>query len=146
MSSKAAERFADVMRHIHPDTAGTVMALSLKEPWASFVLDHTKTIETRTWSTNWRGDFLVLASRTFDKGNFPQLKPHSPYFGKAIAIARLVDVVRMEKHHETQARCEVYPGAFAWQLANIRPIRPVDIKGQLSLFRLPVEKGQIILL
>ena len=38
-------------------------ALSIKEPWATLILEGKKTIETRTWKTNYRGEILLCASK-----------------------------------------------------------------------------------
>lgn len=37
-------------------------AISLKQPWAQLILDGVKTIETRKWRTNYRGDLLKSIS------------------------------------------------------------------------------------
>lgn len=99
-------------------------ALSIKEPWASLILSGKKTIETRTWKTNHRGKILLCASKN----------PKSEISGKAFAIAHLVSIEKMTKAHVPQARCECYPGAFAWNLHMIEPINPFEVKGQLGLF------------
>jgi len=41
-------------------------ALSLKQPWAELVVAGKKTIEMRKWKTNFRGEFLIHASRSPD--------------------------------------------------------------------------------
>ena len=38
-------------------------ALSVKQPWASLIASGQKTIETRTWRTDYRGDLLIVSSR-----------------------------------------------------------------------------------
>ena len=38
-------------------------AVSVKQPWASLIAEGNKTIETRTWPTNYRGDLLICASK-----------------------------------------------------------------------------------
>ena len=38
-------------------------ALSVKEPWASLIRSGKKTIETRTWNTNYRGKLLICTSQ-----------------------------------------------------------------------------------
>ena len=38
-------------------------ALSLVEPWGSLIVFGHKTTELRKWNTNFRGEFLVHASR-----------------------------------------------------------------------------------
>ncbi|MGB6591364.1 MAG: ASCH domain-containing protein [Candidatus Nitrosopolaris sp.] len=41
--------------------------LSLKQPYAELVAAGRKTIETRRWSTNFRGRFLIHSSKAIDK-------------------------------------------------------------------------------
>lgn len=55
--------------------------LSLKQPWA-WAIFHGKDIENRVWSTKFRGELLVHASKSYDlegyewiKKNFPALSP-----------------------------------------------------------------------
>ena len=42
-------------------------ALSLKQPWAELILQGKKTVETRTWNTEFRGSFYIHASKQIDK-------------------------------------------------------------------------------
>ena len=42
-------------------------ALSIKQPWAWAIACGHKTIETRTWSTTYRGPLLIAASKTPDR-------------------------------------------------------------------------------
>src|SRR5215471_14058036 len=41
--------------------------LSLRQPYAELVAQGRKTIETRRWNTNFRGKFLIHASKAIDK-------------------------------------------------------------------------------
>lgn len=36
-------------------------ALTLREPWASLVLEGVKTLETRSWATRYRGELFIHA-------------------------------------------------------------------------------------
>ncbi|MCJ7805324.1 ASCH domain-containing protein [Patescibacteria group bacterium] len=109
-------------------------AISLKQPWANLVTSGKKTIETRKWSTNYRGDLVICSSQN------PKIEP----FGKALCIVELYDIKRMTKGHEKKACIKIYPGAYSWFLRNIRPINPpINIKGSLGIFDLlldPTEK------
>lgn len=98
-------------------------ALSLREPWAGLIRSGKKTIETRTWSSRYRGEVLICASKL----------PASPLAGQAVAVAKLVDCRPMTKADEAAAGCELYPKAVAWILEEIRPIRPFPVKGTLGL-------------
>lgn len=61
-------------------------------------------------------------------------------FGKAICIVELFHIEKMKREHEAAALCNVYEGAFAWHLRNIRPITPFDVKGMLRLFNVEYEE------
>jgi len=99
-------------------------ALSLKQPWANYVASGKKTIETRKWSTRYRGELLIVSSKS----------PNIPPAGYALAVAELVDCRPMVKDDEKAAMCKVYPKAYSWVLKNTRKIRPFPVKGQLNLY------------
>lgn len=40
-----------------------VRALTVRQPWASLIATGAKTIETRWWRTDWRGDLLIYAEK-----------------------------------------------------------------------------------
>lgn len=63
-----------------------IKALSVKEPFASFIKSGTKKIETRTWKTKYRGDILICASKI----------PQGENSGMAVCIAELVEIREME--------------------------------------------------
>ncbi len=102
-------------------------ALSIKQPWANRIARGEKTIETRTWQTHYRGPLLIVSSRR------PDISPA----GCALAVAELIDCRPMTSADEPAACCPLYPGAFAWVLRNVRPIPPIPVKGQVSLYDVP---------
>jgi len=100
-------------------------AISLKQPWASLVARGMKTIETRKWTTSYRGDLVICSSKK------PKIEPA----GYALCIAELYHIEPMKKSHEKKACIKVYPRAYSWFLRNIRPLnKPVPIKGSLGIF------------
>lgn len=107
-------------------------AVSLKQPWANLVASGKKTIETRTWPTKYRGDVLIVSSKS------PKIEPA----GYGLAVVEIVACRPMTKADEAAACCELYPGAWAWELRNIRPITPFPVKGQLSFYDVPYAFGQ----
>jgi hypothetical protein len=128
-------------------------ALSLKQPWAGLVMTGQKTIETRKWKTNYRGDIIICSSMNIDyfkMNEFSRGKSQLSYYytlGCALGIVELYDIVPMVTEHEGNACCKVYPGAYAWLLKNIRKFRlPHHIKGQLSLFELDIEDTDFIII
>jgi predicted transcriptional regulator len=98
--------------------------LSIKEPWASMILNGKKTIETRTWKTKYRGRILLHASR----------KPKSEISGKIFAVAKIVDCKKMTKEDEKKACCKIYKDACSWFLEDIRPTELIEINGSLGLW------------
>ena len=102
-------------------------ALSLKQPWANLVAEGKKTIETRIWKTNYRGDLVICSSQN------PKIEP----YGKALSIVELYDIRPMTKKDEKNACIKLYEGAYSWFLQNLRPISPpIPIKGSLGIFDL----------
>lgn len=100
-------------------------AVSLKQPWANLVVSGRKTIETRRWTTKYRGDLVICSSK----------KPNIHPAGYALCIVELYDIKPMAKEHEKKACIKVYPGAHSWFLRNIRQINPpIDVKGRLGIF------------
>ena len=102
-------------------------AISLKQPWANWVASGKKTLDTRRWKTNYRGDLVICSSKN------PKIEPA----GYVLCIVELYDIKPMKKSHEKKACVKVYPGAYVWFLRNIRPISPpILVKGSLGLFNL----------
>jgi hypothetical protein len=121
-------------------------ALSIRQPWANLIAAGHKTIETRTWSTKYRSELLICASKTVDVPAAKLLAVLSPTIkinpaGMALCVADLVDCRPMRVSDEQAARCPTYEGAFAWVLNNIRPIKPFPVKGQLGLFSVEMPEG-----
>ena len=121
-------------------------AISLKQPWASLIAIGKKTIETRTWKTNYRGELLIVSSKTFDK-NFPHHNFFEVFYeiplGKALAIANLIDCRPMTIADEEEAMYPCEPGRYAWILSDIREIKPFPVKGSLGIYEVEVDEGEI---
>lgn len=112
-----------------------IKAISVKQPWANLIASGEKTIETRTWATDYRGELLIVSSKA------PAIQPA----GFALAIVRVVDCRLMCRRDEMAACCPVYEGAFSWVLAGIRRIKPFPVRGQLGLYdvELPADSAEI---
>lgn len=103
-------------------------ALSIHPSFAGAIFAGAKTIEVRTWKTDYRGDLLICSTNKKIKDTIP---------GHALCVVRLADVVPFTKKH-LQAAC-MYPneyqeGLFAWMLEDLRFVRPVPVKGKLGLW------------
>ena len=133
-------------------TSETIMALSIQQPYAQWLTNpgqfvnagiRPKTIESRSWTTHYRGQLLIHASTTFDHdaidywiGRCPELEHVVPLDersyakGALVGIAELVDVVY-------QSTDPWFIGPYGFVLANARPLEPIPYRGQLKLFPVP---------
>lgn len=108
-------------------------AISLKQPWANLIADGEKTIETRTWSTNYRGPLLIVSSKR------PPIQPA----GCVVALVDLVGCRPMTHYDVEAARCDLYDGAVAWILARIRKVQPIPVRGSLGIYDLPYSASDL---
>lgn len=132
----------------------TWKALSLWEPWGTAIRMGAKTYETRSWSTEYRGDLLICcAKRVIPElhellsdirwiGSIGKLTQADLHFGMAVAVARLsgIEFTDYLNHKRPELIAdELHLGDFsygrnAWKLEDIRPIVPVPVKGKQGLF------------
>lgn len=130
-------------------------ALTLTQPWASLVAIGAKRLETRSWSTSYRGPLAIHAAKGFPRwaretcyqqpfagalgrGGFNS--PHDLPVSAFVALVDLVDVVTTESvsptlHDRERAFGDYARGRFAWILSRPRPIEPaIRAKGALGLW------------
>ena len=88
-------------------------ALSIWPEYATEIAMGWKTIEYRSWKTNYRGDIVICSSARKQKGFVP---------GHALCIVEIVDI---EEYGDKD---------YGWVLDNIRMIKPFPVKGQLHLW------------
>lgn len=104
-------------------------------------------IETRKWSTNYRGLVLICAGKSlYDHKQVAEMSgadalqrmnkvirennaSRSP--GRAIAVGELIDCIPMENTpvNEAAAWVKYQEGLFLHIYSNVRPIEPFDFKG-----------------
>lgn len=137
-------------------------ALSLVQPWATLVAIGAKRIETRSWSTSYRGPIAIHASKSFP-GDVQCLVREMPYRkyleqagfgqpwqlprGQVIATCRLVDVLPtcrgaepcpawMPSQDSDEWRFGEYSDRrFGWILEDVKILaEPVAAKGSLGLW------------
>ncbi len=106
-------------------------AITLMPDWAMLMMGGEKTVEYRTWKTDYRGDILICSSAK----RIPNC-----ISGHALMVAELVDIVPFERKHLDAAAMEHMPDrkGFAWIMDNIRYIKPFPVKGKLGLFNVDI--------
>lgn len=110
-------------------------ALTICQPYAHLIAIGDKLVENRTWPTPYRGPLAIHAgkSRAWLEGGeeyeFPDM-----VFGAVVAIAELVDCVRLE---DLPPHLRDHPhanGPWCWVLGDVRRVVPVPYRGQQGLF------------
>ena len=127
-------------------------ALTMTQPWATLVAIGENSIETRSWSTRYRGKLAIHAAKGFPR-EARELCRLSPYrqvlarhgyadasslpLGAIIAVADLVDVMKFTRAslREVRARAragelptheadfgDFSPGRYGWVLEKVRPL------------------------
>ena len=126
--------------------------LSCIQPWGNLIAWKIKIIETRKWYTWYRGDLLIVASKTLDLYAATDIrkyleareiiKTESDLLsnrGQALCLVELYDCKPMTKQDEQAACCRVYDKAHSFFLRNIRPVYPFYVRGQLNIFPIDME-------
>ena len=121
--------------------------LSIKEPWASLIMNGTKKIETRSWKTKYRGEIYIHASLSKAKITKPEvyelIKDMNFKCGYIICKCNLVDCIYMtdeyvndmKTNHYEEYICGHYEvGRYAWILEDVKVIEPIKAKGKLGLW------------
>jgi hypothetical protein len=106
--------------------------ISVKQPWANMIARGMKTIETRTWCTNYRGELLIASSKR------PKIYPA----GAIVCMAELVDCRPMTREDASAACCPWHDGIYSWVLENVRQIYPIPISGALGIYEIDIEPSQ----
>lgn len=131
--------------------------ISLKQPWATLVVIGAKRIETRSWSTKYRGELLIHSSLKLPSFGF-ELAYEIPFrsyinpgkdliTGMILGSVKLVDVVPIDEvankiTSEERAFGDYTSGRFAWILENpVRFKEPIPARGSLSIW---TYSGQIL--
>jgi len=119
-------------------------ALSLRQPWAELILQGRKDIETRTWDTGFRGEFLIHASKQVDIEACQHfgLDPHSLVIGSIVGKAKLVsskEYKTLQQYLDDGSRhAAEFLGfskpRYGFILAEIQRVAPMSCKGALGFF------------
>jgi hypothetical protein len=128
--------------------------LSLLQPWATLVVIGVKQVETRSWSTDHRGELLIHASTSKAGAMIALEPPFTKYIkefkdlpvGAIIGQVTLTDVLLIEQQQlegnrlnqltlEERAFGDYSEGRYAWLLSDpVQFDNPIPVKGSLRLW------------
>lgn len=122
------------------------IALSVRQPWASMIVWGLKTVEVRSWVTDYRGPVFVHAAKARDDYAIQRFELGDLPSGCLIGTVELVDVELFDSSswdRIADAHLQIgpfRPGLYAWHLANPKPLpKPVPYRGGLGLFHISIE-------
>jgi ASCH domain len=101
--------------------AESLVALSVKQPWAALLVAGLKTVEVRTWSTRRRGRLLIHAGKTADNRpegwaliNTPELVELAQLRGGIIGVVNLIGCVSYPTAKAFAAATEAHRNEPEW--------------------------------
>lgn len=120
-------------------------ALTIKEPWATLVIEGYKEYEFRSWKTKYRGKILIHAGMTIEKDMLNRFSCYNLEYtpGSIIGEAILTDCILVDEYFNKKLRDmnEVVYGksnhteTYAWKLEEIKKYdKPIPVKGKLGLW------------
>ena len=128
---------------IYNDKGDIVKVLSIREPYASLIKMKIKTIETRSFKTNYRGELYIHASLSKSNVDDELSKLVTPMYGKIICKCKLVDCVLMTENYVKEIKektpmeykCGLYEaGRYAWILESVEEIDAIKGQSQLGIW------------
>jgi hypothetical protein len=117
-------------------------ALSVRQPWATLLVEGLKTVEVRSRPTKHRGKLAICASKT--PRNIFWLDPVDKvprllHAGCVIGIVNVLDCRPMLKKDARDALVPYSADAYAWMVEPVTFCKPVPFSGRLGLYDVPDE-------
>ncbi len=119
--------------------------LTIKEPWATLIIDGYKKYEFRSWKTNYRGKILIHAGMSLEKDMLKRFESYNLNCAKGAIIgeAELTDCILVDEELNKELRAidpivygrSNHVETYAWKLENIvKYSKPIPVKGKLGLW------------
>ena len=127
--------------------------LTIKEPWATLIIEGYKKYEFRSWKTKYRGKILIHAGMSIEKDMLERFKEYNLDYSKGAIIgeAEILDCIlvdeefneKLRKINKTVYGRSNHVETYAWKLENvIKYEKPIYIKGQLGLWNYNFENEE----
>lgn len=119
--------------------------LTLKQPWATLIIEGYKKYEFRTWKTNYRGEVYIHAGKGIDKDALKRLEslnlkyPQSKILGKVVIedCLELNDELnsKISKENPLVYGNKQHREGYAWKLGKVTKVNiEEEINGKLGLW------------
>ena len=123
--------------------------LSISQPFADLIISGKKTIELRTWNTNFRGEFLIHSPIKIRTEDCKRLKINKQLkTGVILGKAEIYEVKSYKNTSEIKkdqkfhfASKKFQKKTYGFMLKNAKSLRvPIPWKGQLGFFEVNLQK------
>ena len=119
--------------------------LTIKEPWATLIINKYKEYEFRSWKTNYRGKILIHSGLSMEKEILKRFNDYNLDInpGYIIGEAYITDCIKVDKEFNeylNQLNPTIYGRSnhvenYAWKLENVKKYdKPIPTKGKLGLW------------
>lgn len=120
-------------------------ALTIKEPWATLIIEGYKKYEFRSWKTKYRGKILIHAGMSLERDNVDRFAVYNLEYSKGVIIgeADIVDCILVDQKLDDELK-KINPlvygrsghiEKYAWKLKNVKKYeKPIPVKGKLGLW------------
>ena len=123
--------------------------ITIKQPWATLIVEGYKEYEFRTWKTKYRGEILIHASKEVDKKSIDKFKHLNLQYptGQIITKANIIDCIKVDDELINTLKKKdsaIYTGiiekffnnwnGYGFKLKNVEKIKPIKVNGKLGLW------------
>lgn len=121
--------------------------LTIKQPFASLIVEGLKEYEFRTWKTKYRGEFLIHAGKGVDKKAMEKFKCFNLDYPSGCIIGKvtLTDCIKIDDEARKmlkEKKSIVYDSVinntdwegYGFKMENIQKIEPIPVDGKLSFW------------
>lgn len=118
--------------------------LTIREPWASLIINGYKKYEFRSWKTNYRGKILIHAGKGIDKDMLYITDKYNIKInpGNIIGEVKITDCFKVDDKFNEYLKKDnrlVYRGNYkdnyAWKIENVVKFdKTISVNGKLGLW------------
>lgn len=118
--------------------------ISIRQPWASLIINGYKKYEFRSWKTNYRGKILIHASLNTDKAEIEKYQDLNLNYptGCILGEVNITECIKIDSKFEKQLKQENkliyqsnYLDYYAFKIEDIIKYQePILAKGQLGIW------------
>ena len=145
-----------VTKPSHVGEEASLLALSVKQPWAALLVSGLKTVEVRRWRTEVRGRVLIHAARIPDDRPegwarlTDEARPLAEMRGGVIGEGSLAECKRYNDGDEFMGEGELHFNAAEWydppmygfRFAEVRAVPLFVVSGNIKFFAVEGYPGQ----